>query len=256
MTETPADTRPPLGLVLASLARADLTVVFKNRRSLLLSLLLPLILLFATKGAKATAHLGGALFIIGLAIAYGLAATGILGYALTVARDRDQGVFQRLRVTPTPTWALMASRLGVQVAANLVISIVVVVIGSRLHHVSPSPQDYALVLAVSVLASGVFLAIGQALVGLTRSGDTANAAGRILFGVLYFLGLFGASGTLGGTWESISRWSPVGVVMRLFAAVLHLSAWASADSACIFVALGYIVVCAFVGIRWFRWEPR
>lgn len=256
MTDSPAGTRPPLGLVLSSLARADLTVAVKNRRSLALSTLLPVILLLATKSAKATEHLGGALFIIGLAIAYGLAASGILGYALTVARDRDQGVFQRLRVTPTPTWAVMASRLGVQVVANLAISVAVVVIGSRLHGVSPSGRDYAVVLAISLLASAIFLAIGQALVGLTRSAETANAAGRILFGVLYFLGLFGASGTLGGTWESVSRWSPVGVVMRLFAAALHPAAWSASDTAGLFVAFGYILACAFVGIRYFRWEPR
>jgi ABC-2 type transport system permease protein len=256
VTEAHTGDRPPLGLVLTSLARADFIVVLKNRRSLLLSLLLPGILLVATGGSKATRHLGGAEFIIGLAIAYGLAATGLLGYALTVARDRDQGVFQRLRVTPTPTWALMTSRLGVQVVANLVISIVVLVIGSRLHHLSLSAGDYALVLAISLLASALFLAIGQALVGLTKSADTANAAGRILFGVLYFLGLFSASGTLGGTWESISRWSPVGIVMRLFAAALHLAAWTGTDTVCLFAALGYILVCTFVGIRWFRWEAR
>lgn len=248
--------RPSTRTVLFALLRADATVTVKNRRSLVLSLLLPVVLLLATHADQPTEKLGGATFVIGLSIAYGLAATGLLGYALTVARDRDQGVFQRLRVTPTPTWAIMASRLATQVAANFVISIVVLVIGSHLHSLSVSAGEYLLVLAISIYASAVFLAIGQALVGLTKSADTVNAGGRILFGVLMFLGLFGASGTLGGAWEAISRWSPVGIVMRLFAAVQHVSAWTGSDSLSLLAGCGYILVCGAAGIRWFQWEAR
>lgn len=228
----------------------------RNRRALILSMLLPIILLITTNSSRATARLGGAFVIIGLCIAYGLLATGVLGYALTVARDRDQGVFQRLRVTPTPTWVLMASRLGVQVVANFLIAIVVLVIGSRVHSVGISAGQYVLVLCVSILGGAVFLAVGQALVGLTKSADTVNAGGRILFGALVFFGLFGASGALGSTWESISQWTPVGVVMRLFAAVLHLSAWNQTDTLSLLACCGYIVACAAVGIRWFQWEAR
>ena len=251
-----AERRPPLALVLASLVRADFTVTVKNRRSVLLSMLLPIVLLLATNSGKATDKLGGALFIIGLAIAYGLTATGILGYALMVARDRDQGVFRRLRVTPAPGWLLMASRLGVQVVANFVISLVVLVVGSRMHSLSISAEQYLLVLAISVFASAIFLAIGQALVGLMKSADTVNAGGRILFAALMFLGLFGASGTLGGAWEAISRWSPVGIVMRLFASVLDISSWSGTDTLSLLAGAGYIVVCGVVGIRWFQWDAR
>ena len=106
------DARPPLTVILTSLLRADLVVVVKRRRSVVLSILLPIGLLVLTnQGASATARYGGALFLIGLCIAYGLVSTSVMGYALTMARDREAGVFQRLRVTPRPTWAIMASRL-------------------------------------------------------------------------------------------------------------------------------------------------
>lgn len=228
----------------------------RNRRAVVLSVLLPIILLVATNSNRASTRLGGALVIIGLCISYGLLATGIIGYAITVARDRDQGVFQRLRVTPTPTWALMASRLAVQVVANFLIAIVVLVIGSRLHNVGISASQYVLVLCISILGGAVFLAIGQALVGLTKSADTVNAGGRILFAVLVFLGLFGASGALGSTWESISQWTPVGAVMRLFVSVLHLSAWNQTDTLSLVACCGYVVACGAVGIRWFQWEAH
>jgi ABC-2 type transport system permease protein len=256
VTSSRPATGPPIPLILTSLLRADFFVFLKNRRVLLLSTLLPVFLLVTTSSSKAVQHFGGAALIVGLAIAYGLAATSILGYALTVARDREQGVFQRLRVTPAPTWAIMASRLAMQVVANLVIALVVVIIGTRMHHLSPSAVQYGLVLLVSILGGAVFLSIGQALVGLVKSADAVNAVGRIIFIALVVLASLGASGSLGTVWESIARWTPIGLVMTLFAGVLDLSAWSSRDTLALVVSVAYIVVFAGIGIRWFQWDAR
>ena len=59
--------------------RADFIVLLKNRRSLLLSILLPYLILVSTNTKKGTAHLGGSLFVIGLSITYGIASTSIMG---------------------------------------------------------------------------------------------------------------------------------------------------------------------------------
>ncbi len=249
-------TGPPLQLVMSSLLRADFVVLLKNRRSLVISIILPAVILFSTNSSKATHSFGGSLFIIGLAITYGLVSNSILGYALTVARDREQGVFQRLRVTPAPTWTIMTSRLAMQVLANLLITVIILILGSRIHHVSLSAATYGLVLVVSILGAAVFLSIGQALVGLVKSADSINAAGRVLVLSLVLLSSLGQSGTLGSTWESIARWSPVGVVMTLFAAVLNLSAWDTHDSLALLACGGYVVVFAAIGIRWFQWDAR
>jgi ABC-2 type transport system permease protein len=248
--------RPPLQLVLTSLLRADLVVLVKNRRSLVISIALPILLLITTDSSKATDRFGGALFIIGLCTAYGLASTSILGYALTVARDREKGVFQRLRVTPAPTWAIMTSRLAVQVVANLIIALVVLIVGSILHNLSVSPGTYVLFLLISVLGGAVFLSIGQTMVGLLKSADTVNAVGRIVFIALIVLGLFGQSGALGSAWEAIARWTPVGVVMTLFAGVLDLSTWGSRETLSLLSCFGYVAFFSAIGIRWFQWEAR
>lgn len=248
--------RPSIQLVLSSLLRADFAVLVNNRRALAVSTGLPIFLLIVTHTPRDASHLGGPAFIIGLAITVALLATGLIGYALSVARDREQGVFQRLRVTPAPTWTIMFSRLVVQTVANLVIALIVTIVGDGIHHLSLSAGDYLLILAVSVLAGAVFLALGQALVGLVRSADTVNAAGRVLFIALFFLGLFGQSGTLGAAWESIARWTPVGAVMNLYAGVLNITAWDSRDWLSVLACAGYILAFTAVGIRWFRWEAR
>jgi ABC-2 type transport system permease protein len=241
--------RPNTRLIFASLWRADFIVLLKNRRSLVLSILLPYFILVSTNSKKGTAHLGGTLLVIGLSITYGIASTSIMGYPLAVARDREKGVFQRLRVTPATTWAIMASRLSVQVLANLVIALVVVILGARVHHLSLSIGQYGLVLLVSILGGAMFLCVGQALVALVKSSETVNSTARLVYIGLILLGLLGQGGTLGHAWGTVARWSPVGALMTLFAGVLNLSAWNSRDVESLLAAVGYIVVFGTVGTR-------
>ena len=73
---------------------------------------------------------------------------------------------------------------------------------------------------------------------------------RLLSGVL------GASGALGSTFESITKWTPVGTITTLFSAVLNTAAWSSDARFSLLACLGYIVVFAGVGIRWFQWDAR
>jgi ABC-2 type transport system permease protein len=247
---------PSARTILAHLLRADLVVLVKNRRSLVLSILLPIILLLTTNHPQAEARLGGSLLIVGLCVTYGLISTSILGYAITVARDRERGVFQRLRVTPAPSWAIMTSRLTVQMLANLIIALVVVIVGVRIHHLQVSASQYLLTLAVSALGGAMFLGIGQTLVGFVRSADSVNAAGRLLYISLVFLGLLGLEGTLGATIESIAKWSPVGALMTVYGGVLHTATWNTTATLSVVSCVGYLFAGAAAGIIWFRWDPQ
>ena len=80
--------------------RADFTTQWRNRRSVMMSLLVPLIILISWKGL--IDKFGGA-FVFSISLTIGLVSIGMMGYAISVARDRDKGIFQRLRVTPMPT---------------------------------------------------------------------------------------------------------------------------------------------------------
>src|SRR5438309_10364093 len=158
---TPPFRAPALTEAFRALLEADFTVQLRNNRALLLSFALPLVVLFALFASKFYIALGDPQFRVASVLTLGMASIAILGYALTIARDREKGVFQRLRVTPAPTWTIMTSRLAIQAVANLIIAVAVVIIGSRIHHISPSAGQYALVLLVSILAGAVFLRIGQ-----------------------------------------------------------------------------------------------
>ena len=257
MTNTGIDAaRPPLGLAMNSLLRADSIVLLNSKTSVLLSTLLPIVLVVVTTFGKAQSRLGGSSVTIGLALTLGLLTSSLFGYTLTLAHDREVGVLQRLRVTPAPNWMIMTSRLVVQVVTNLIASVVVVIVGAIAHGLTLNVGQYALVIAVAVLGAAMFLAIGQALVGLVQSTSAINAISRLLMILLLLLGLLGGTGILGDTMKTIADWSPVGALMTLFSDVLNHSPWKGQDTNSLLACIGYSFAFAFIGIRWFRWNAR
>jgi ABC-2 type transport system permease protein len=237
------------------LLQTDFLVLLKNKRAVIISLIVPLYILFITN-LHSKSQLGSPIFLVVLAITIGLLSTSIMGYSLTVARDRERGVFQRLRVTPAPTWVIMTSRLLVQICADLIIAIVVLVVGSKIHHLSLSVGEYASVLLVAILGGAVFLSIGQALVGLIKSAVTINSVSSLLYIALLLAGLLGPSGAFGSTFESISKWTPVGAIIAVFQSTLHQTTWDGHTWLSLLVCFGYIIVCSAIGIRWFQWDTN
>src|ERR1700704_6581896 len=203
---------PTLSGSLRALLRADLTVQLRNGRALLLTFFPPLAVLYGLSTAKRSAQLGGPIVNVALALTLGIALIAILGYTATVARDRELGVFQRLRVTPAPTWTIMVSRLAVQIVSMLVMSVVVLVAAAIVENVTLDPAAYLLTLLTVIFSSAVFLGVGQALVGLLKSPDTVNAVGRVSYLPLFVIGLFAHSTIFGNTFETVARWSPGGAV--------------------------------------------
>jgi ABC-2 type transport system permease protein len=249
-----------MGLIYGSLLRADFTVLLRSGRTLLLNIAVPIAILVIFglhRGDNANALTNaGPGFTVGLALTYGLMASSLIGYSITVARDRDAGVFQRLRVTPAPTWAIMSSRLLVQIVVDLIMTAVVAIVGGIIFNTAFSPGEYLLIFCVSIVGGAMFLAIAQALVGLVRSAVVVNAIGRVLYIVLLLLGLLGSSGLLGSTMKGIADWSPVGAMINLYGGVLNLGSWNGTDTSGLIATVGYIIIGAFIGIRWFRWESR
>ena len=117
---------PTTSKAIMSLLRADFTTQWRNRRAVILIVLVPVIILSSWKGL--VDKLGGA-FVLSNCITIGLTAIGLMGYANSIARDREKGVFQRLRVAPVSSWSIMCSRLTVQLAMILIVTIAVFVAG-------------------------------------------------------------------------------------------------------------------------------
>ena len=246
-------TIPKTSAALSSLLRADLTTQWRNRRSFVLVLLVPVIILISWQGI--VDKLGGA-FALSSCITIGLVAIGLMGYSNSIARDRDKGVFQRLRVAPMPSWCIMASRLLVQLLMIVLLTILVFIAGNNIDHITLAPAGYAVTFFTAIIGGAVYLGLGQMVVGLIQNPETVNSTSRLIYFLFIMVGMFGEFGILGEQVKQIVIWSPYGAVKRVIAAGMEPSTWNADTTMALLVMLAYAAVFSVIGINKFKWNNK
>jgi ABC-2 type transport system permease protein len=246
-------TIPKTSAVLSSLLRADLTTQWRNRRSFVLVLLVPVIILISWQGIIDKL---GAAFALSSCITIGLVAVGLMGYSNSIARDRDKGVFQRLRVAPMPSWCIMTSRLIVQLLMILLLTILVFIAGNNIDHITLTPVGYAVTFFTAIVGGAVYLGLGQLIVGLIQNPETVNSTSRLIYFLFIMVGMFGEFGILGEQVKHIVIWSPYGTVKRVIAAGMQPSTWDGEITMALLVTIGYAAAFAVIGIKKFKWNNK
>ncbi len=244
---------PKPAAALASLLRADFTTQWRNRRSVIMALLVPVIILISWKGIIDKV---GAAFALSISLTIGLTAIGIMGYAISIARDRDKGVFQRLRVTPVPTFFIMLSRLIVQLAMIALLTLLVFIVGHNYDKITLSPAGYVLTFITSFIGGALYLGLGQLIVGLVKNAETVNSTTRLIYIAFIMLGMFGELGMFGDQLKSMVHWSPFGTVKTILAASMEPATWNSQTSMALFATIVYALAFSFLGIKRFKWDSR
>jgi len=239
--------------VLSALLRADFTTQWRNRKSVVLILLIPIIILISWKGL--VDKLGGP-FVLSNCITIGLNAVGLMGYSNAVARDRDKGIFQRLRVAPLTAWSIMLSRLTVQLAMILLVTTGVFVAGYYSDGIQLTTAGYITGFAMAFVGGAVYLGLGQAIVGLIKNPETVNAVTRLVYFLFIMVGMFAELGALPKEVTSIVKWSPYGTVKHILSAGMQPGAWTQRSTIELMVTIGYALVFSAIGIRWFRWTTK
>jgi len=244
---------PKTSTVLTALIRADLTTLLRNRRSVIVVLLVPNIILVTWK--VLIAKIGGP-FVLSTAITMGLMAIGLMGYSITVARDRDKGIFQRLRVTPVPTWTIMLSRLITQMLMIITLTLLVFIVGSQYDKVTLPVTGYLVTFLVAFIGGAVYLSLGQLIVGLIKNPETVNAVTRLVYFLFIMTGMVGDLGGLGPDVKKWTPFSPYGSVKTMLAVSMDPSKWSHDATIALLLSIGYAIVFATIGINKFKWEAR
>jgi ABC-2 type transport system permease protein len=246
-------TIPKTSAVMAALLKADYTTLWRNRRATIMVLIVPMIIVFAWKGL--IIKTGGA-FVLANAITLGLIAIGLMGYTNSIARDRDKGVFQRLRVSPLPLWTIMASRLLVQLSLILLLTLVVFIAGYQFDQITMSFAGYTLTFLASIVGGAVYLGLGQAIVGRIQNSETVNSTVRLVYFAFVMVGMFGESGIINEEFKTVADWTPYGTVSHILTSSLEPAKWSNQTSIYLLLTIGYTIVFATLGIKWFKWTTK
>ncbi|HEX3386479.1 MAG TPA: ABC transporter permease [Mucilaginibacter sp.] len=250
---------PKTSEVMKALLKADYTTLWRNRRANMMVLLVPIIIVVTWKGFVDKSGAGGA-FVLSNAITLGLVAIGLMGYTNSVARDRDKGIFQRLRVSPLPLWTIMASRLIVQLSLILLLTLIVFITGYNFDHITMSFAGYLVAFIASIVGGAVYLSLGQVIVGRIQNPETVNSTARLVYFAFIMVGMIGEILIVSEPklkWvKDIVTWSPYGTVKDILEAGLEPSKWNNHTTEALLVTLGYTIVFAVLGIRWFKWSTK
>lgn len=244
---------PTTSSAFATLLRSDLKTQWRNRRSVVLILLIPVIILLSWKDI--IKQIGGA-FALASCITIGLTAIGLMGYSNSIARDREKGIFQRLRTTPIPAWCIMASRISVQLFMIMLVTLMVFLTGFYFDKVTLSPVGYILALIAAIIGGTVYLGLGQLIVGLIKNPETVNSTTRLVYFAFIMIGMLGQFGILGEQLKNIVIWSPYGTVHTIVSTSLEPSKWNTKTTEALLVTIGYAIIFSTIGIKKFKWSNK
>jgi ABC-2 type transport system permease protein len=209
---------PLPGILRAGTARSavELKSFFRNRQSLVFSLLLPVLLLLVLGSifggtVRGTAVSFRQVFMAGI-IAAGLMSVSFSNLAINIALERDDGTIRRLATTPMPRSAYFAGKVARVLVTGVLETAVLLVLSVALFHL-PLPSTagrwltLAWVLALGAVACSLLAVAYTALIPNARS---AVAIVTPTFLVLQFIsGVFFPYSELPSWMRSLAAFFPL-----------------------------------------------
>ena len=243
------------------LAWVETKLLLREPLTLVFTFAFPLILLFVMAevfGNSTTdrdevvwRNTGAIDFLVPVYVALVAAAVGIVSLPVHLTSYRERGIFRRFRASGVTAWTLIAAELLVTIALTAVGTVLVV--GSMaLVYSNRMPGSPAGVLAVFLLVTVLFAAVGVLLGAVLPNPRAAQALGAVLFFVMLLIGG-------GGPPREV-----MSAPMRALADVLPLThaanilqdpwlgfAWQWTS---FLAVLGFLAGSVLLALRLFRWE--
>lgn len=243
--------------------RYDQKQFWRNPASVFFTVMLPLIFLFIfatifgndeveTLGVNTTTYYVPA--IITLAV---ISAT-TQSLAINLVEDREGGILKRVRGTPLPAWAFIASRVGNALVVSVLMVVLVAVLGRLVYDVSIPTTELPAVLVTLAVGAFSFCCIGFALTAVIPSEDAAPAITNATVLPLYFIsGIFIPESEIP---SGVLHFADAFPIRHFFEA--FFAAWDPNASGAGF-ELGHLAIVFAWGLAalvaallLFRWEPR
>jgi ABC-2 type transport system permease protein len=111
---------------------------------------------------------------------------GLVTLPVHVASYRERGVLRRFRASSVPPWTVIAAQVVVGILMAAVGGMVLVAAGTSIYDAA-APVAVGRVLAMFLLSTLAFVAIGFLLGSVTRTARGAQALGMILFFPMWLL---------------------------------------------------------------------
>jgi len=251
---------------LGALARAELTLLSRNKGVIVVALLVPLSLPFSVQPAIEEMDLKAEGLTVGTVML-----TAAIGFSLLFAvysalvsvyvARREELVLKRLRTGELGDREILAGAALPAAAVGLAQSVLVAV-GCTVLLDAPAPRAPHLALLGLLLG----LVLCAALAALTASFSKTVESAQVTALPMLFVSMMGSgiaipTEVLPDRVASVCELLPLSPAIRLIRAGWSGSGWSGGLSAydalgAVVTAVAWTVVAVFAVRRWFRWEPR
>ena len=234
---------------MTTLIKLELLRVLRNRRYLVFTLILPVILYSVMVGAYGKVNtLDGVsvkeYFMVAMAT-LGTVSASMTSNASRIALERKSGWARQLRLTALPGYGYVVAKIA-STAASTLPAILVVFALAYGQGVRLSASEWFL-LGLTLWAGGfVFAALGVAL-GYSAAPDSIQPIIMIVYTVMLILG--GTYGQIGGSFGSFAKWTPMALYNQ-FGRVAQSGS--SIGAGPMLAVLGYAL--AFIGLAAFLYQ--
>jgi ABC-2 type transport system permease protein len=189
------------------LARAEISRLRRNRRYLITTLALPIIL-YLLVGTRAKATVYGvdfaAYYMVAMAT-FGSFSGAIMNNSVRIAQERKEGWIRQLRLTPLPPSAYVVAKLIAAMAITIPSVVIVLLLGRFVGHVHMALAAWISVAIVVWLGALIFAALAVAI-GYRFQPDQVQPLAMLIYFVFIIAG--GIFFPLSGTLESIAKFTP------------------------------------------------
>lgn len=218
-----------------------------------------IVLLGATAGSSRIQYLDGIRLVQYYAmgfVSYGVMAACFNALSISLVVRRETGLLKRLRLSPLPAWALLAS-IFVSTAVVAVLEVVLMLAIGRGAYAIELPQHVAAFFLVILVGVVSFTALGVAMSTLVPNQEAAGPVISVVFFVLLFLSGLWFPFKPGSGLAHFASWIPlyrfIEAVQASFGVERGVGPWAWSD---LLVVAAWGVLGALVAVRRFRWAPR
>jgi ABC-2 type transport system permease protein len=230
------------------LARAEISRLRRNRRYLITTLALPIVL-YLLIGTRAKATVYGvdfaAYYMVAMAT-LGSFSGSLMNNSVRIAQERKEGWIRQLRLTPLPASAYVIAKLLAAMAVTVPSVVIVLLLGRFIGHVHMAVASWIFVAIVVWLGALTFAALAVAI-GYRFQPDQVQPLATLIYFVFIIFG--GVFFPLGGTLQNIGKFTPTYEAVKISTTLVSGGSVSAALVAGMVIWLVIFVALAALSVR-------
>jgi ABC-2 type transport system permease protein len=188
-------------------------------------------------------------------MSWGVATSAAFGASLTLVAWRRRQVLRRIRLSPTPAWAVLGARVGLSLLVAVVQATVFVLVALLPIFGLKLSGDWWLAFPVLVAGTLAFLAIGLLIGSISKTEEAASAITNFVVLPMAFLsGAFFDIRAAPPWMQTLSKIMPLRHMNDGMLDVMVRGLGVGAIVAPVGILLGFAAVVSAIALRSFRWD--